>query len=77
MKVQGLYNLREQTAFCSGSELTAFFRRVLLTPSPSGDREIDSRVVKRFIRGRVRQMIANSPSTGRLVERECRQARFL
>lgn len=42
MKAQALYDLRQLTGFCSGTDLHDFFQRVVGDPSPSGDAEIEA-----------------------------------
>ncbi len=57
MKAQTLYGLRDQTGFCSGDDLHAFFKWVCGVPSPSGDVVIhDMYLVRKFIRQRLDHM---------------------
>ena len=49
MEAQVLYDLREGTAFCSGTDLHEFFRKQTGDPSPSGHVEIDGDAALVFI----------------------------
>jgi len=62
MRAQILYDLREATQFCSGTDLHDFFRIQLGEPSPSGEREIDTPLAMQFVASCFEAMAANSPS---------------
>jgi hypothetical protein len=49
MRAQQLYDLRERFAFCSGTDLHAFFRQAIGDPSPSGSAEIPTYEALAFV----------------------------
>jgi hypothetical protein len=59
---QVMYDLREATGFCSGTDLHEFFRGVVGEPSPSGKVLISTSVVEKFILCHVQGQVLNSPS---------------
>jgi hypothetical protein len=62
MKAQILYDWREDSEFCSGSELSEFFASACGEPSPSGHVEIDSGRAVEFVNAMLDKMENNSPS---------------
>jgi hypothetical protein len=56
MKAQKVYDLREETGFCSGSDLHEFFMGQLGDPSPSGCRDIDAEAARHFVGRRTARM---------------------
>lgn len=67
MKAQELYDLQENTGFCSGSDLHSFFEDACGDPSPSGDVFIAQAAAQKFIDERLETMAANSPAAYREV----------
>ena len=60
IKAQVLYDLREETGFCSGEVLSDFFREELDgEPSPSGNVEVDAKVAIDFVFGCCKALRAN------------------
>lgn len=59
MEAQVLYDLREGTAFCSGTDLHEFFNSETGNPSPSGRVEIDGDAALVFIAKSCEQLKAN------------------
>lgn len=53
MKAQIMYNLREEFAYCSGTDLHRFFQSVVGDPSPSGKVDIPTDHAKSFMRNGV------------------------
>ena len=49
MKAQKLYDLREETGFCAGTDLHRFFEEQTGDPSPKGRVEVDDAVAEKFI----------------------------
>lgn len=62
MKAQKLYDLREETEFCSGNDLHEFFFQQTSDPSPSGYVEIDDDAAIKFVDNCADVMAWNSPS---------------
>lgn len=60
MKAQNLYDLREEFAFCSGSDLHNFFRNELGDPSPSGRVNIDQQAAAELVNDSLDTMAANN-----------------
>lgn len=62
IKIQEMYDFREKSGFCSGSELHEFFTRTLGDPSPSGKKLISVEVCEDFINECIEVIIENSSS---------------
>jgi hypothetical protein len=60
MKAQALYDLRQETEFCSGSDLHEFFMEQLGDPSPSGYRDIDAEAARHFVGRQTARMATNN-----------------
>mgnify|MGYP001592291014 CR=1 FL=1 len=72
MKCQALYDLREKFEFCSGSELSEFFRKETKDPSPSGITLIPQKAGE-FVGQALEQMAYNSPSVARQIWGEMKE----
>lgn len=62
MKAQTLYDLRDQYAFCSGTDLHEFFNEQVGDPSPSGYAEISHQAAAWLVENCYEVMLHNSPS---------------
>lgn len=60
---QKLYDLREQTEFCSGMDLHNFFFSQVGDMSPSGDTEIDASEAAYFTFRMMKDMQERSPAS--------------
>jgi len=65
---QFLYDLREKYEFCSGNDLSEFFRETLGEPSPSGKKHINKRDAAIFVWGCCRAIEHNSNYTVSMTE---------
>jgi hypothetical protein len=63
MEAQELYDLREEYAFCSGTDLHEFFEGELGDPSPSGYAEISSANARHLVASALICMRANNGNT--------------
>jgi hypothetical protein len=57
MKAQQLYNLREETGFCSGEDLHRFFFEQMGDASPSGYVEISAEEARHFVGRQTAHMV--------------------
>jgi len=62
MRAHYLYSAIENLEFCSGEDLQEFFEKECGTPSPHGDTEVNSNVVREFVKEIVYNIRVNSPS---------------
>ena len=62
MKAQELYDLREKTEFCSGTDLHDFFRTQVGEPSPAGKKDVPTIKCIAFIRQCFDRIVSNSPN---------------
>ena len=62
MKVQLLYDLRNEIEFCNGKDLSEFFQAQTGEPSPKGSAQVDPDEARKFIASCLEAMKWNSPS---------------
>ena len=59
---QTLYDLRSRYMFCSGNDLSEFFKSQCRDPSPKGGVKIDMKKARNFVINSIEVMRLNSPS---------------
>ena len=62
MNAQMLYDYRETTQFCSGTDLHDFFLDQLGEPSPGGRKEVDTEAACQFVIERLNHMAKHNRS---------------
>ena len=65
MKAQKMYELRERTGFCAGTDLHDFFEAQTGDPSPKGRVEIDESAAQAFVNECEAEIAKRSPSKAR------------
>ena len=70
MRAQTLYDFRDEYEFCSGQDLSEFFREVVGSPSPTGQTNVHADEADKFVCSSIEAMAWNSPS----LEGHCQNA---
>jgi hypothetical protein len=62
MEAQTLYEYRTKYEFCSGQDLSEFFREFVGSPSPTGQTNVNADEADEFVCSSIEAMAWNSPS---------------